>query len=191
MSTPLWKTYSLEQIKQMVAETRGFNELTLKMGYKKGNTYTNNQLREYFQANNIDYSHYNGQAWRAGGQLKDLTDNDFGIISPYLIKKRLLTEREHRCELCHLDKWLDKDIPLQVHHIDGNKSNNLRLNLLLLCPNCHALTENWCGKNQRTVTAEEVQEAAKISRSYSEICLRVGWNADANHYAKIKEILGE
>ena len=191
MSKALWKTYSLEEIKQMVAETRGFKDLTKKMGYKGNTSYTNNQLRKYFEENNIDYSHYNGQAWRAGGQLKNLTQNDFGVITPAIIKKHLLEEREHKCECCQQTEWLGKEIPLQVHHIDGDRKNNTRKNLMLLCPNCHSITENWCGKNKTNVTDEEIINASKISKTIGEICARVGWNPDANHYAKIRKVLSK
>ena len=189
MAQALWKKYSLEEIKQMVSETRGFKDLTARMGYKKNNSYINNQLREYFKENNIDYSHYNGQAWRAGGQLKDLTQNDFGVITPAIIKKYLIEERGNKCEFCQATEWFDNPIPIQVHHIDGNRSNNLRDNLLLLCPNCHAITDNWCGKNKRKITNEDIINASKISKTYCEICYRVGWNASTEHYAKIQKIL--
>ena len=38
--------------------------------------------------------------------------------------------------------WLDEEIPLELHHIDGNHYNNSFENLIILCPNCHALEEN-------------------------------------------------
>lgn len=41
---------------------------------------------------------------------------------------------------------MDKPITLQLHHIDGNPTNNSLNNLQLLCPNCHSQTENYCGK---------------------------------------------
>lgn len=65
------------------------------------------------------------------------------------IRKRLLDEgiKEHKCECCGLSKWMGKDIPLEVHHIDGNKKNNTIENFMLLCPNCHALTDTYRGKN--------------------------------------------
>jgi predicted amidophosphoribosyltransferase len=34
---------------------------------------------------------------------------------------------------------------MQLHHIDGNNSNNSLENLQMLCPNCHSQTENYCG----------------------------------------------
>jgi len=50
--------------------------------------------------------------------------------------------------VCKQITWLEKDIPLELHHIDGDHSNNELSNLTLLCPNCHALTDNYRGKNK-------------------------------------------
>lgn len=42
---------------------------------------------------------------------------------------------EHKCEICGYDDCIDI---LQVHHIDGNRNNNKKENLIIMCPNCHA-----------------------------------------------------
>ncbi len=55
--------------------------------------------------------------------------------------------KEHKCESCGLTTWLDKPIPLELHHIDGNRNNNTLENFQLLCPNCHAFTDSYRGKN--------------------------------------------
>ena len=67
------------------------------------------------------------------------------------IRKKILSEgiKEHRCECCGLTTWLDQLIPLEVHHKDGNRSHNELDNFELLCPNCHALTDSYRGKNSR------------------------------------------
>lgn len=36
---------------------------------------------------------------------------------------------------------------MELHHIDGNHTNNLFSNLVLLCPNCQAQTDNYRSKN--------------------------------------------
>ena len=41
-------------------------------------------------------------------------------------------------------------IPLEVHHIDGDCTNNKEENLQLLCPNCHSLTENFGSRNKNS-----------------------------------------
>lgn len=66
------------------------------------------------------------------------------------IKMRLIKEgfKEHKCEKCNLKKWNNVKIPLELEHIDGNGKNHLLKNIKLLCPNCHAQTPTYRGKNK-------------------------------------------
>ena len=51
------------------------------------------------------------------------------------------------CKCCNKTEWLGKPIKLELHHVNGIK-NDLRIeNLQILCPNCHAYTDNYRGKN--------------------------------------------
>ena len=65
--------------------------------------------------------------------------------------RRYLFEKYHnKCQICgwgKINKYTGK-IPLQVHHIDGNCLNNKENNLILLCSNCHSLTENFGSRNK-------------------------------------------
>lgn len=65
------------------------------------------------------------------------------------VRIRLLEEgyKEYKCENCGLTEWLGKPIPLELHHLDGNRDNNTLENFQLLCPNCHAFTDSYRGKN--------------------------------------------
>ena len=64
------------------------------------------------------------------------------------MKKRLIKEgiKKEKCENCNLDTWLGEQIPTELHHIDGNSSNNNLSNLQILCPNCHHKTDNFRNK---------------------------------------------
>lgn len=42
----------------------------------------------------------------------------------------------------------DGTIPLELHHKDGNHYNNDLANLEILCPNCHAQTDNYSCKKR-------------------------------------------
>jgi predicted HNH restriction endonuclease len=46
------------------------------------------------------------------------------------------------------------NIPLQIHHIDGDATNNKEENLQLLCPNCHTLTENYGSLNKNATRVD-------------------------------------
>ncbi len=73
------------------------------------------------------------------------------LISTHRLKLLLLRDgvKNHRCESCNLTEWLGRPIPLELHHKDGNRSNNKLENLQLLCSNCHALTPNNSGRGIR------------------------------------------
>ncbi|NBU96684.1 MAG: hypothetical protein EBS19_00500 [Spirochaetia bacterium] len=70
---------------------------------------------------------------------------------PLRLKKRLIQEKvfEHQCNKCKEKTWLNHPIPIELHHKDGDNSNNVLSNLELLCPNCHALTDNYRSKNRK------------------------------------------
>lgn len=65
------------------------------------------------------------------------------------VRKKLVEEgyKEHRCERCGLTEWLNYPISLELHHKDGNRNHNELDNYELLCPNCHAMTDSYRGKN--------------------------------------------
>ena len=76
--------------------------------------------------------------------------NNSGIASSKL-RDRLFRSgiKERKCECCGITEWNGKPAPLELHHIDGNHGNNSLENLQILCPNCHAQTENYCGKDKK------------------------------------------
>jgi hypothetical protein len=57
--------------------------------------------------------------------------------------------KEPRCELCGIDTWQGRPLLLALDHINGDPSDNRLVNLRIVCPNCHALTETWCARNRK------------------------------------------
>lgn len=66
------------------------------------------------------------------------------------LRDYLIEKYDYKCQKCSWNTPHPKTgiPPLQVNHIDGNPSNNFISNLEVICPNCHALTNNWGGYNR-------------------------------------------
>lgn len=43
--------------------------------------------------------------------------------------------------------WMGEPIALELHHVNGVKDDLRIENLQILCPNCHAFTDNYRGRN--------------------------------------------
>lgn len=134
-------------IKSLGLVPRGSNYRTLK-----------SKIAKY----NLDTSHMLGQGWNTGENSKPtrkiLSDSELFIknstrSNTAYLRKRLLAGgyKIYKCEICGLDSWMNDVIPLELHHIDGDTSNNTIENLQLICPNCHAQTDNYRGKNIKII----------------------------------------
>jgi hypothetical protein len=77
-----------------------------------------------------------------------ILNSEYSELSFESLKSRILYEQDCKCNRCGLKEWLGQDIPLELEHKDGNHHNNERDNLEILCPNCHALTDTWRGRNK-------------------------------------------
>ena len=105
----------------------------------------------------LDTSHFTGQGWNTNLKFKPFEAKPIKEIlvsnsnyQSFKLKRRLLNEglKEYKCEQCGLSEWQHNPIPLELHHINGNNRDNRLSNLQLLCPNCHALTDCYRGKNK-------------------------------------------
>ena len=76
--------------------------------------------------------------------IQDYLDNKVFITS-YKLKLKLIAAglKEEKCESCGSTTWMGRKCPIELHHVDGNPRNNSLKNLQMLCPNCHALSENY------------------------------------------------
>jgi len=73
---------------------------------------------------------------------------DAGTISSKSAKYLLIRKRGRKCDVCLFEIWNGKPIPIELDHVDGNHKNNTELNLRLVCPNCHAQTPTYKGRNK-------------------------------------------
>jgi hypothetical protein len=104
----------------------------------------------------IDTDHFTGQGHLRGKThsynkipLSEILVPD-KLYSSHKLKNRLIKEglKKHRCESCGIVEWNGKPAPIELDHIDGNRYNNTIENLRILCPNCHAQTDTYRGRNK-------------------------------------------
>jgi hypothetical protein len=133
-----YREYSNEDVIKCAKEVKSIAGLLRKLDLVvAGGNYAN--IKRILQRLNVDTTHWTGQGWNHGQRLKDWSKYTRAVVSkPHLIKVR-----GHKCEQCNLTKWNEKNIPLEIHHKDGDRTNNEFDNLELVCCNCHALTPGW------------------------------------------------
>jgi hypothetical protein len=75
-----------------------------------------------------------------------------------LIKEGL---KEAKCECCGRTEWLG--VPLELHHINEVHTDNRLENLLILCPNCHAMTDSHLNVEKLSALVEKQEvEGRKV-----------------------------
>lgn len=108
-------------------------------------------LEDYLKKMSIEYSGNQGSKGKNSPFKKNSSEylSSGSFIKAHTLRLKLLEDgiKEKKCEICLLSMWNGRLIPLELHHIDGNRFNNCLENLQILCPNCHAQTSNNCGKN--------------------------------------------
>ena len=185
-----WEKFSKEELEQFVKDSTSYAQVSAKVGYKGGSG--TQIVKDMIALYQFDTSHFKGAGWnkdnfnyerfRYGNNIKTAAAID-AIV--YL--------RGHRCEQCQLEQWFDNPIPLEIHHKDGDKLNNELDNLQLLCPNCHALTANWRGRNVSTgkekVTEEEYVQALRESPNIRQALLKLGLTPKGQNYVRARELI--
>jgi hypothetical protein len=55
------------------------------------------------------------------------------------------------CEECGIGLiWQEKPLVLELHHVNGDNTDNRLENLQILCPNCHSQTDNHRAKSRKS-----------------------------------------
>ena len=82
------------------------------------------------------------------------------------IKRRIFRERGRRCESCGWDKENSYNgiVPVQIHHINGDGNDHSRENLIVLCPNCHSLTDSFMNYGNKWENGKPIRKSVRTER---------------------------
>jgi len=151
-----WNKKSIEIV---MATAVSKSDILRKLGLKinSGNFQT---LEKYCSLYDIDISQkkfdHKSHSKIYGFQKKLMNDEIFCLNSvtddTKTIKKRAIEEGflKNECYECSSPPiWNKKPLKLHLDHINGNRRDNRIVNLRILCPNCHSLTDNYRGSKKK------------------------------------------
>ena len=150
--------YTKELLEENVKDCYSFAELCRRLGLSPEGS-NPNTLKKKLNEFNVDYSHFTGKTWHKnpnnpiyrGKYLPNLCEHS--SLSSANVKALLFRMglKENKCENpeCGLSEWYGKPIVCELHHINGDSTDNRIENLIILCPNCHSQTDNFRSRNRK------------------------------------------
>lgn len=160
---------------EVAKKARNFNQLCKVLG-KHPTSDVIRRLIGILEKYNVSYSHFDSSPEKQEVCFVKKDINDYLVsgktVSVAHLKDRLIKEgiKERKCEKCGRTEWEGQSIPLQLHHINGNRTDNRLENLQVLCPNCHAQTDNFSGrklikkKNIKLRTKKEIKTDIPVEK---------------------------
>ena len=147
-----------DRLSEFVPKAKSFPDLMRLLGVSTDNGGTRESIKRWIQIKSLDTSHFEkvGDSTRFQSPFDDeqvfVSDTSHSSVA----MERYRKSTPNMCENCGNDgTWMGLSLSLEIHHKDGNRRNNLRSNLMKLCPNCHSQTYNFKGrKNRKAVNGQ-------------------------------------
>lgn len=114
------------------------------------------------------------------------------------IKKILRREKiiPYECEVCkNTGIHLGKSLSLQLDHRNGISNDDRIENLRWMCPNCHAQTENYAGRNRRGkskreyITEDLIVRTVGQVKNINQLLTHFGASNTNGNYKKVKRVM--
>lgn len=132
-----------------------------------------------------------------GGLLKQqvrkdrVADAEWGDLFKSDYRDRVFIEQCGCCLGCGLSTWNGLSITLELDHISGDRQDESRGNLRLLCPNCHSQTDTFRSKNYSKVRRSDDELAAALLASSSVyLALKsLNMNLAGGNYVRVRNLI--
>jgi len=140
--------------RKTIKESGSFFEVGKKLGVAR------RFVKQWVASKGIDISHFVKCRNRTSSSEDVLVNNGKrrnGIVKTCVLRENLVP---YICGDCgRRPEWNGKPLTLQIHHKDGDSTNNEIGNLGFLCPNCHTQTKTYTGRNKNMYSKKHVRSA--------------------------------
>ena len=123
-------------------------------------------------------------------RLLTISTEELGISAR---RKKVFNEQDERCNKCKIADWNGEPLTFELEHIDGNPENNVRENLEMLCPNCHAQTDTWRGRSKKrkheNYTKDQLLRAYVATGSIGKALTSLGIKPNGSNRKRMSDIL--
>lgn len=154
------KIYDIDEntFRQVISQCYSESQCLKEFGCSSKGGFHRKKFRQRCKELEIDLSHFSLSKTICASKANHLSTEEILVKnSPYKgssirLKNRLISEGilEYKCSKCgNTGEWLGSPLALQLHHKDGDNTNNEKENLDILCPNCHSQTDNFSGKKHK------------------------------------------
>lgn len=125
----------------------------------------------------------------AKNKLREGTHPSGRLLRTLLLE---VEKREYKCECCGIDTWQGRKLTLQIDHINGIHYDNRPENLRFICPNCHSLTDTFCGAGNtgtHKVLDNELINAIVTTKNVRQALIKVGLTPKGANYQRVMDLV--
>ena len=122
--------YTKELLEKHVKNCYSFAQLCKKLGLKPEGS-NPKTLRKKMNEFNVDYSHFTGQGWNHVNNhvyhekhIPKLCESSSLSSSNAKNLAYNLQLKKNKCEICGLSEWMGSEIICELHHINGDSTDN-------------------------------------------------------------------
>lgn len=153
------KVYSIsdKEFIDLIKSNYTYSDCLRKLNLSISGSASRSTIKRRIKELNINIDHFNKYINNnVSKKQRIISDKDLFKLNSFsctsVVKRRILKDNliKYKCSICGNEgKWNNKDLSLQLDHINGNRFDNRLENLRFLCPNCHAQTETFGSKNMK------------------------------------------
>jgi hypothetical protein len=155
--------YTSEILQAAASKSTSIKCLLRNLGCHSYSGSMHNHIKRQLSLFGIDTAHFLGRKSALGKPSKNRKATEQILESGYTQRANTMQLRRallnsgiaYCCAGCGiLPEWQGKSLLLQIDHINGDWSNNLKDNLRFLCPNCHSQTSTFGGSKTTQVVVK-------------------------------------